>query len=66
MSDRRRQQHAPRWGNPRPARPEWQLSQQEAWAMITRPHFARFVVVRVVRRQVLGSGGLIVIRRLAS
>jgi len=36
----------------RPVRPEWQLSQREIWAMLSRPHFTRFAVV--VRRSRTG------------
>jgi hypothetical protein len=38
-------------GNPRPIRPEWQITPAEIAAMIARPYFLRFIVERRQRRK---------------
>lgn len=66
MSDRRQfRRRLPR-GTPRPIMPEWQLSQREVWAMLSRPHFTRFAIARVVRRQVFGAAGPAMVRKVVS
>lgn len=64
MSDRR-QHWTRRYGVPRPVRPEWQLSQREVWAMLSRAHFTRWRVARIVRRQlVTATGSSVVVRKI--
>lgn len=64
MSDRRQYRARQLRGSPRPVLPEWQLSQREVWAMLSRPHFSRHVVVRIVRQRFAIEGGFVAIRRV--
>jgi hypothetical protein len=63
MSDRRQYRRRQPRGTPRPVSPEWQLSQREVWAMLSRPHFSRFAVVHVRCRQLVTDDGQIVVVR---
>lgn len=60
MSDRAKVYGGRLRGHPRPVDPDWQLSQREAWAMLSRHHFTRFAVARIVRRQLVTTGGRVV------
>lgn len=64
MSDRRLQHRGPRWGNVRPARPEWQLTEAERWAFITRQHFTARPVVERRWRVRTDLGTVTVVRKV--
>jgi len=63
MSDRRQHRTRQIRGSPRPVDPAWQLSQREVWAMLSRPHFSRYGVARIVRRQLVAESGQVVVVR---
>lgn len=65
MSDRRIHR-GPRWGQPRPARPDWQIPEIELWRALCRPHFRRPPqIVRITRRRLEDARGrTIFVRKL--